>query len=445
MRNIILLFTFSLLLYGFGYFQSGWFQQTSGTNRNLNDLYFINSNTGWVVGDSIVLKTTNGGVNWFAQSIPISAKLFSVYFLNELTGFVTGNKEYALLITEIYVFKTTNGGINWITVNTDYSSLNAVTARSSDIWAIDGNIIFKTYSDFPGFACTGRIDKSTNGGLNFSSVLSYGDFTGLCFINSQIGWTTSNFSQDIPPSVFKIFRTTNSGLNWSVMYRDSINVPLMAHHSKQIQFLNSNTGYSLLYGMLGTKFLKTTNGGTSWDSSKFNHNKNQAMYFVDVNTGWIGGSYYSVNSNISKTTNGGMNWTDQNIGGSQFIQNILFVNSMTGWAVGYSGVILKTINGGISNIYQINNLIPDKFCLFQNYPNPFNPLTRIDFDIPKKGFVTLKVFDILGREVQTLINEEKIAGSYSIDFNASDLTSGLYFYKLETSEFMDVKRMLFIK
>jgi hypothetical protein len=91
------------------------------------------------------------------------------------------------------------------------------------------------------------------------------------------------------------------------------------------------------------------------------------------------------------------------------------------------------------------SIIPDKYSLSQNYPNPFNPVTRINFDIPKKGFVSLKVFDILGREVQTLVNEEKTAGAYSVDFNGSEYSSGVYFYRIESGDFSDVKRMILIK
>jgi hypothetical protein len=103
------------------------------------------------------------------------------------------------------------------------------------------------------------------------------------------------------------------------------------------------------------------------------------------------------------------------------------------------------LSGWTEGIYKNGNGIPEKLSLSQNYPNPFNPVTRIDFDVPKKGFVSLKVFDVLGREVQTLINENKEAGRYSVDFNGSDLTSGVYFYKLESEGFSDVKRMVLIK
>jgi len=89
--------------------------------------------------------------------------------------------------------------------------------------------------------------------------------------------------------------------------------------------------------------------------------------------------------------------------------------------------------------------LPEEYILSQNYPNPFNPVTKIDFDLPKSGFISLKVFDVLGREVKTLVNEEKSAGSYSVDFNASDLSSGVYFYKMETEGYSDLKKMVVIK
>jgi hypothetical protein len=88
---------------------------------------------------------------------------------------------------------------------------------------------------------------------------------------------------------------------------------------------------------------------------------------------------------------------------------------------------------------------PDEFLLFQNYPNPFNPETNIKFRISESGFVTLKVFDILGREVITLVNEEKPAGNYEVEFYASSLASGIYFYKLQAGGLSLVKKMILAK
>ncbi len=89
--------------------------------------------------------------------------------------------------------------------------------------------------------------------------------------------------------------------------------------------------------------------------------------------------------------------------------------------------------------------VPQVYSLSQNYPNPFNPSTKINFAIPKQGLVTMKIYDVLGREVRTLVNEVKNAGNYTVDFNASELSSGVYFYKLESQGFSDIKKMMLIK
>ena len=89
--------------------------------------------------------------------------------------------------------------------------------------------------------------------------------------------------------------------------------------------------------------------------------------------------------------------------------------------------------------------VPAKYELLQNYPNPFNPVTKISYALPKNGYVTLKVYDMLGREVAELVNEVKTAGNYTVDFNAGNLSSGTYFYRLETNGFIDTKKMMIIK
>jgi hypothetical protein len=101
--------------------------------------------------------------------------------------------------------------------------------------------------------------------------------------------------------------------------------------------------------------------------------------------------------------------------------------------------------GVITGITPISTQIPNEYKLSQNYPNPFNPVTKINYSLPKSGFVTMKVYDMLGREVVKLINENKVAGDYSFDFNASSLTSGVYFYRLEVNGFVDTKKMMLLK
>jgi len=93
----------------------------------------------------------------------------------------------------------------------------------------------------------------------------------------------------------------------------------------------------------------------------------------------------------------------------------------------------------------ISNIVPKEYSLSQNYPNPFNPVTKINFEIPKQGLVSLKIYDVLGREVRTLVNEVKSPGVYSIDFDGSELSSGVYFYRMESNGFTDIKKMLLVK
>ena len=89
--------------------------------------------------------------------------------------------------------------------------------------------------------------------------------------------------------------------------------------------------------------------------------------------------------------------------------------------------------------------IPSSFVLSQNYPNPFNPSTTISYSLPQSGFVQLKVYDMLGREVTTLVNKEQTSGNYKIEFNASNLTSGVYFYRLQSGSFAETKKLIFLR
>ena len=112
---------------------------------------------------------------------------------------------------------------------------------------------------------------------------------------------------------------------------------------------------------------------------------------------------------------------------------------------GFGGLSFNDVYFNLIGITTISNNVPEKFNLKQNYPNPFNPSTKIQYEIPKIGFVKLVVFDALGREVETLVNEKQAAGTYEATFNASKYSSGIYFYKLTTDRFTETKRMLMIK
>jgi len=166
------------------------------------------------------------------------------------------------------------------------------------------------------------------------------------------------------------------------------------------------------------------------------------MHFEDVNYGIVCGS----DGNISRTTNGGLNWVLQPRVASEDLQALFFVNANTGYSAGRFAQIIKTNNGGLSFLNSNVSIIDKDYKLHQNYPNPFNPVTKISFDIPSKSIVKIIVYDCLGKELKTIINNEFGTGNYKVEFNGLDYPSGVYFYSLIADEvLMDTKKFLLIK
>jgi len=113
--------------------------------------------------------------------------------------------------------------------------------------------------------------------------------------------------------------------------------------------------------------------------------------------------------------------------------------------VGYDGNIFKTTSGGIITSLKNSIIYNSDYLLEQNFPNPFNPHTKIKFSIPKRELVSLKIYDITGREVKTLVKEVLEAGVHVYNFNPENLSSGAYFYRLETNNYTSIRKMIFIK
>jgi hypothetical protein len=137
-------------------------------------------------------------------------------------------------------------------------------------------------------------------------------------------------------------------------------------------------------------------------------------------------------------------------GGSAYLDN------EAGYATNHSWTIpnppatyytLRTVFGtmGLVGVRELNNSIPTIYSLSQNYPNPFNPTTHIEFSIPTDNFVTLKVYNLVGQEVSTLVSDQMKAGNYQVTLNATNLASGVYFYKLVTGSFASIKKLTFLK
>jgi hypothetical protein len=243
-----------------------------------------------------------------------------------------------------------------------------------------------------------------------------------------------------------LYKSINGGSNWNRIYFDS--TPVFT-----ISFLNDQTGWVFNHYESNLIFYKTTNGGNNWSKNHYNTDENGPIgkfTFVNENIGYAATYAYE----IIKTTDGGHNWFAQVNQLGDYTVDVSFINPYTGWVICFAGTIFKTTDGGSTYINSGNVNIPVKFSLYQNYPNPFNPTTKIKFDVAQhtpyplsRGEKTvLKVYDILGKEVATLVNEALQPGTYEITFDGSNLASGIYFYQLAiNNEQLAVKKMVLLK
>jgi hypothetical protein len=190
-------------------------------------------------------------------------------------------------------------------------------------------------------------------------------------------------------------------------------------------------------------------GGTTWTSQTSGTLEwLRGVSFTDTYNGTAVGD----NGTIRRTTDGGINWTSQTSGFYYELYGVSFTDTANGTAVGSLGTILRTTNGGVSFVEEEEiDEIPTAYNLSQNYPNPFNPNTKIRYSVPQFSNVIIKVIDILGREIETLVNEEKSAGTYEITWYAGNLPSGVYFYSLQVytperaGSFVETKKMVLMK
>lgn len=418
---IVLMLLISLsFLYG-----QAWYAQTSGTNSLLMDVFFHNPDTGWVVGiTNTILHTTDGGDNWVDQDPPPSVNYYSVYFTDGQTGHAVG----ATVGGSGRIRHTTNGGTTWDTIP---------ASSAYSLWSvffIDGNIGWIAGGREAGFNIDPirTIHYTVDGGYNWSTQFYQYDSLPLHdihFVDANTGCAVGEHGT--------IFWTTDGGSSW--LQKPSGTV----RHLWGVYVLSPDIAWAV--GVRGT-VIYTTDGGDNWNAQSadtmYGFGK---VFFADASNGWISGGDND-NGIVLHTTDGGGTWSTQYTGATVALMSVHFTDQDTGWAVGNLGTIMHTTTGGTGIIEDKSSEIdPGQLFLAKNTPNPFSHSTKIHFNIPYSDNVTLKVYNIIGQEVATLVNDRLEAGEYSVNFYADNLPNGVYLYRLKTGNQVLINRCTILR
>lgn len=407
-----------------------WLTLQRPTTRNLRAMYFEDSLKGWIGGDSgLILKTTNGGQNWTQQPTGLNTTVYSIFFTDASTGYALAweldNTPPNFYGTR-YLY-TTNGGTVWnnyLFPDSNYFA-NTVYYRDQQNGYLGGT--------------QGKIYFTTDAGQvwNLSSIdsgLVFGfPVEEIKFFNANSGYAVGG-AFDIAGI---IWRTSNGGRSWQtrIVGPEPVN---------DIHIIDENNaigaGGDFEYG---SSKVVTSNSGFDWNYEEFGvFGIANSIAFRNPQEGWIS---LGIIDSFLVTTDSGSSWRMSAVPQQGRIYKIVFSDQRNGWAIGNDGILLKYNSSiiGISNDY---SSIPSEFELYQNYPNPFNPTTSIKYKLQRAGYISLKVYDILGHEVKTLVNRKHSPGNYEIDFNGDELASGIYVYKLAVDgKNVSAKRMVLLK
>jgi photosystem II stability/assembly factor-like uncharacterized protein len=401
-----------------------WRPRSVGTWCSFNGVAFADAHTGFAVGNGysggLIFKTADGGKTWISQPSPPSETLTAVGFADASVGIAVGSTGTIL--------RTTDGGQTWLFLKNAGTNrmLSGVAFADKDTGAIVG------FSDNNG-TIRGLIWRTTNAG---------GTWTEQQGPSGRRLYAVAFASVDVGSAVGEagtMMRTTDGGRSWLSRSSGATN------DLRSISFGSINNGVAVGGGWGPDEgvTIRTTDGGANWvPSPNAGATGLYGVSFANASDGWTVGA----GGWISKTTDGGASWQRLTSGAYRNLYAVDFVDREVGWAVGESGMILSTTDGGATSVDpgQAEG-VPTEVALLQNYPNPFNPTTKIQFTIVNREWTSLTVFDVLGREVTTLVNDERQPGTYVVKFDGSKLASGVYLYRLIAGDVSQTRRMMIVK
>lgn len=399
----------------------------------------VDTNICWVGGDwSTVMKSTDAGKKWvWAGNGLVSVQVSSMCAKSSTLAWLgTGNGQ---------IYKTTDGQ-NWVQ---KYSYSGAGATYINAVYLFDDNTGI-AIGDPPSYPNSGPflIVRTTDNGETWNQITS-----GVPSVTNQYGysvnwdvvgnnfWFGSAGSATDTTIQFNIYRTTDHGLTW-----ETITPPSMFGEITSLSFSDP------LNGLISGPFMhaaRTIDGGNNWQMSY--NGKGILKFRKGSGTVWGRDDY-----NIYKSTDYGTTWIDQGKPAGPPVYAFSLVSSLPSqvvWACGFNFLILRTRSDGDAtsvSSFNIRNSIPVSFDLNQNYPNPFNPMTNIKYRLQKGGHVRLSIYDVLGNEIRTLIDDNQQEGWHltvwdGLDNNRRVTSTGTYFYEIENDGQREVKRMMFIK
>ncbi len=416
--------------------QPGWTIQSTTINSKILCVDIVDTVFAWGgTIDAKVIRTTNGGASWVQTSSALGGEVTAISGINNQRSVVIVNNSASTRIR-----RTVSGGVSWSTVYEDSSAdahLNAITMLDEMNGYAVGNPVNGVWV----------ILKTTDGGLNWNPTAPLsqngsekGISNSMKWVDLMNGWFGTDNS--------RIYRTNDGGMTWASGITTF-------QTSSSVAFTDMSAGVAA-----GVDINWTTDGGASWFTKP-------AQLSGEITSAasaeQVQGKFFFVTGNeVYSTNNFGDNFAleysqvDTLISIDVDVIKVGENNWITGYAVGDNGRVAKYKELYlVTETEPVQNIIPESFSLKQNYPNPFNPTTRIEFSLPVSADVELNIYNILGQQVASLINEQRYAGFHSVVWNANDsngrkLSSGIYFYMLKASgvdgnEFQEIKKMVLLK
>jgi photosystem II stability/assembly factor-like uncharacterized protein len=415
--------------------QNFWQQIESPTDNFLRTLYFADSLKGWVGGDSgEIFFTNDGGISWTQQQTNTTSRIMRLFFLDDNIAWAlawadAGSGENTFFGTEI--LKTRDGGLEWI-----------VEPYREENNFMRGIYFLDTLNGFMGGA-PGQFLQTSDGGLHWepaeidSGVFSHFPVINFKFYNNLYGFACGG-QFDIAGVIWK---TINGGESWATISPQYI----PADQVWDMHFFDSLN--VLAVGgdpdIFGVGFMHSSDAGISWNYFEIGvFGQAQSISFRTQNEGW---AVVPLTESFVTTFDYGNNWIEFPAPKNSRVYDIVFTDSLTGFAVGEGGVILKYKYQSPDYINAESELLVNDFTLNQNYPNPFNPSTRIDYSLSKSAEVSINVYNLLGTLVETLVEGYKLSGEYNVVWNANNNPSGIYYLQMNVEGKVLTRKMVLLK